>query len=259
MQTNSKTLQVFNILGLLLVLTLNYLANALPVGGRTTGEVAAIYTNLFVPAGYAFSIWGLIYLLLVVFVVLQARGLFHKSTPPPPYVEQIGWWFVLSCLANALWILAWHNLQVIIALLLMLVLLIALINIYLRLDISYPEKKPPLLVRLPFSIYLGWITVATVANVAALLVALNWNGFGISPAVWTVITLGVATLITLIVLWKRRDLPYLLVIIWAFTAILARRNAEGRPEGELIVFSIYLALGLLTAGAVLSWLKRNRV
>lgn len=255
MSVSTKTLQVLNILGLLLVLLFNYLANALPVGGRTTGEVAAIFDNLFVPAGYAFTIWGLIYLLLIVFVVRQARGLFGRKEAPA-YVDRIGPWFFVSCLANALWILTWHNLQVILAMLLMLIILGSLLSIYLRLDISYPQPEVPFFVRLPFSVYLGWITVATIANAAALLVYLEWNAFGIPEPVWTVNVIGVAALIGVFIVRRRLDVPFVLVLLWALFAILVRREAEGTPEGNTIVYAVYIAIALLVGGTVSAWVRR---
>ncbi len=234
-----------------MVLTLNTLAVALPIGGRTTGEISEMYPNLFVPAGYAFSIWSVIYLLLIIFVFLQAKGLFNTEKDTPDYIPKIGWWFVVSCVANASWILAWHYLWTFLSVLIMLGILFSLIQIYLKLDISYPNKTSPLLVRLPFSIYLGWITVATVANVTALLVSIEWNGFGISPVIWTSAMIIVATLVGTIVFWKRRDFAFVGVLIWAFTAILVKRQMINIPGESLIIYSIYLAFGLLLLTIIL--------
>lgn len=253
---SSKILQIANLLGFLLVITFNALANILPLGGRTTGEVSQLYSNLFVPAGYAFSIWGLIYILLLMFVILQARGLFVKGGEPPAYVSRIGWWFVVSCLANAGWLLAWHHLLIPLSLALMLLLLGALLVIYLRLN-SGQQPAAPLLVRLPFSVYLGWITVATVANVAALLVSINWNGFGISEVTWTVIVLIVATLITLWVLWTQEDFAYTGVVIWAFVAILVRRQTEGGANDSTIITSIIILLALIVLTVLARFLVKS--
>ena len=253
----SKTLQILNILGLLSVIFVNFLANALPIAGRNTGEISDLYPNLFVPAGYAFSIWGLIYSLLIVFIVLQARGLFKAEVSAPAFVPVIGWWFVISCVANATWIFVWHNLLVVFSLIWMLLILLALIQIYLRLN--QPEIESPLFVRLPFSIYLGWITVATVANATALLVHLDWNGFGLSEVSWTVIMVAVATCVALVVIWIRKDIAYMLVIIWAFIAIVVKRQAIGNPDESAIITSIYVCIALMVLALVarLFWKTNN--
>lgn len=240
---NSKTLQIANIIGLIIVLTVNALASLLPIGGLTTGEVSELYTNLFVPAGYAFSIWAVIYSLLIVFTILQARGFFNSSQEAPAYVETIGWWFVISCIANSTWIFTWHYLLVPLSVVWMLLILLALIMVYTRLNDGSTES--PAIVRIAFSIYLGWITVATVANISAALVSVNWNGFGISEITWTIIALSTGTLIGLTMIWSRQDIAYIAVLIWAFIAIAVQRQALAVPEEAIIITVIYIALGLL--------------
>lgn len=240
--TNPKTLQISNIIGLIVVITMNTLAVVLPLAGRDTGEISDGFPNLFVPAGYAFSIWSVIYIFLILFIIFQAKGLFNQQTAPE-YVSKIGWWFVISCVANTTWIILWHNLLIPFSLLAMLLILTSLIMIYLRLNDG--ETTSPLVVRLAFSIYLGWITVATVANVTTLLVDAGWNGFGISEVTWTVIVLIVASLIALAVVWTRKDIAYLAVIFWSFIAIVVKRQQVGNPEEQVIITTIYVALSVL--------------
>ena len=252
MNTNkTTTLQIANILGFIFTITLNTLAVTLPVGGRTTGEISDLYPNLFVPAGYAFSIWSLIYTLLLVFIILQSRNLFSKSKEGPAYVQTIGWWFVLSCLANGCWILAWHYLWTGLSLLLMLGILVSLLFIYLSLRSAPESVAIPFFVKLPFSIYLGWISVATIANVTALLVSLEWNGFGISEISWTVTMLIVGGLLGALFLWLRRDIAYVLVIVWAFWAIAVKRQAIAVPEESIIISTVYGVLGVFLLLAIL--------
>lgn len=248
---NQQILQASNILGLVLVLTLNTLAVTLPIAGRNTGEISDFYPNLFVPAGYAFSIWSIIYILLIIFVIIQAKGLFSSTKKAPDYVQNIGWWFVISCLFNASWILAWHYLLTALSVIIMLGILTSLIQIYLRLDIHYPSNKNPLLVRLPFSVYLGWITVATVANVTAFLVSIDWSGFGISPIYWTVIMILVAASVGVIAFWKRKDVAFVSVLIWALVAILVKRQNANVPEESMIITTIYIAIGFLILSALI--------
>jgi hypothetical protein len=223
-------LQVANILAFLGTLAVNALANILPIAGRNTGEVSDLYPNLFVPAGLTFSIWGLIYLLLAAFVIYQARDLFSSSGIAAEVVGRAGGFFILASLANMGWIFAWHHRRLPLSMLLMLILLLSLIALYLRLGVGTPgagtAKK--LLAHLPFSVYLGWITVATIANAAALLVALGWNRFGLSEELWTVAVLLAATILTALVLLLRRDSFYALVVVWALAGIvIARRGPAG--------------------------------
>lgn len=246
---NTTTLQIANILGFIFTITLNTLAVTLPIGGRSTGEISDLYPNLFVPAGYAFSIWSLIYSLLLVFIILQSRNLFSRTKEGPAYVQTIGWWFVISCLANGSWILAWHYLLTPLSLIIMLGILVSLVFIYLRLRSAPKTVSIPFWVKLPFSIYMGWISVATIANATALFVSVGWNGFGISEITWTVVMLIVGGLLGALVLWTRRDLAYVLVIVWAFWAITVKRKAIGVTEESIIISTVYgvLAVFLLVA------------
>lgn len=214
-----------NTIGLVIALILNGLANALPINGKTTGELSDAYPNLFVPAGFTFAIWGVIYLALITFVIYQLIQAFSKNEKIQDFIPKIGWFFFLSCLANASWILAWHYQYIALSLGIMFCILGSLVVIYQNLEIGLKPVSTleKWLVHVPFSIYLGWITVATIANVTALLVDFNWNGFNIAPEIWTVIVLIVGVLIGLMVVEKRKDVAYGLVIIWAYYGIFSKR------------------------------------
>ncbi len=238
-EADEKTLrQILNVIAFVVTVVINILANTIPIGGKTTGELSALYPNLFVPAGITFSIWGVIYILLALFVVYQAKDLFKLKKDP---IEgRIGWWFVVASLANIAWIYAWHYEQIFLSLLIMIILLAALMKIYLRLGVgqtavSGAEKY---LVHLPFSIYLGWITVATIANVTSLLVAVEWNRFGLSEVFWTALVIIIATVITLLMLKRRGDVFYGIVVIWAFIGIFIRHIAIGIPSSFLLLVLI---------------------
>jgi hypothetical protein len=209
--------QVLVILALILTLVVNWLANALPINGYTTAQVSDMFAVYFVPAGYVFAIWGVIYLFLIGFAAYQAL----PSQRENPRLRSIGYVFILSCLANSAWIFFWQYLLFSWTLLLMLTLLVSLILIYLRLDIgrSRASTAETWLVRVPFSIYLGWVTVATIANVTDVLEYWSWNGWGIFPEHWAVIMLAIATLLAALVSFTRRDSAFLLVLIWAFAGI----------------------------------------
>ncbi len=213
--------QAVNVLATVLVITVNALANTLPINGLTTGEISDRFEVYFVPAGYVFSIWGLIYLALVGFTVYQAL----PSQRENPHLRRIGYLYALSCVANAAWIFLWHYEQFPWTLLAMVVLLLLLITIYLRLRIGLVRVPPAVtwLVHVPFSIYLGWFTVATVANVTSLLDFLNWNGWGLAPELWAILMLIIAGLIASAVSITRGDVAYVLVIVWAFAGIVVKQ------------------------------------
>lgn len=207
--------KLINILGLLVVLIVNYLANALPLNGKNTGELSDQYVNLFVPIGLTFAIWGVIYLLLLAVV---AAGAMRKENA---LRDAAGWWFAWSCLLNAGWIFAWHYEWLVASIVIMVLLLHSLVAINQRI-----MGSGDFLTRLTFGIYLGWICVATVANVTALLVAIRWSGFGLSDSFWTVSMIGVATAVVAGAMYSLKN-PYLgLSAGWAFLGILLKRQVD---------------------------------
>ncbi len=255
---NLRVLALLNTLGLIITLTLNGLANALPINGKNTGELSDMYPNLFVPAGFTFSIWGVIYIFLLLFVGYQLFQAFSKNQRHDSFINEIGAFFFLNCLANASWIIAWHYQYVGLALLIMFCILATLIIIYQKLKIGLTKVRTneKWLVHIPFSLYLGWITVATIANVTTLLVDLDWNSFGIPHEIWTVIVLIVATLIGLRVLQKRGDVTYGFVIIWAYFGIISKRMSEGATFTNMIVLTAIISMVLITGGIVRQFINR---
>lgn len=218
----SKTKRIIMIVSFVVTLVVNGLANALPINGLTTGEVSDRFPVLFVPAAYVFSIWGLIYLALIIFAVyiVTKRGLANEK------IDTITWWFVASNIFNSAWIIFWHYEQFPITMIMMLGLLISLIGIYLKLGIGKIERDlvEKLVVATPFSIYLGWITVATVANAANLLYVLDWRGGPISQPAWTVIMLLIASVLGVLMIFLRNEIGYPLVLTWAFVGIWVKQQ-----------------------------------
>ena len=244
--------QITNIVALGAVLTINALANILPINGVTTGEVSDAFPSLFTPAGYVFSIWGLIYLLLIVFVVYQAL----PSQKDNPRLERLGYAFAVSCAFNFSWLLAWHYGVIGLSQLLMLGLLGSLIVCYLRLGVGKGEvsRTEALAVRLPFSVYLGWITVATVANTSATLLNYGVTGDWLAPF-WTVIAIAAATGVGYLMLRNRRDVVFNLVLVWAFAGIAAQQWGA-----ELLVVVGALVAAVLVAYLIAqTLLKRGRL
>ena len=212
--------QILIVVAVIATLIVNGLANALPINGRQTGAISDMFPVYFTPAGYVFSIWGLIYLGLIAYAVYQALPAQREN----PRLRSIGALFLVASLANITWIFLWQYLQFPLTIVAMLVLLGSLIGIYLRLDIgrSNPPRAERWFVHLPFSVYLGWITVATIANATVLLYYLQWNGFGISGQAWLVIMLAAALVIAALIAVTRRDVAYLLVLAWAFAGIATK-------------------------------------
>ena len=238
--------QVLVVIAVVATIAVNALASALPINGQTTGEISDSFDVFFVPAGYVFSIWGLIYLGLIAYAVYQAL----PAQAHNPDLRGIGYIFVLSSLANIAWILLWHYEVFPATVLVMLVLLVCLIAIYLRLDIGRKQVSSGMrwLVHLPFSIYLGWITVATIANVTALLSYWDWGGWGISPEVWTVIMLAIATAVGGLVSFTRGDIAYAAVLIWAFAGIAIKHEDSATVATAAWIAAALTAI-LLIAGA----------
>ena len=215
-----KLRQIMVILTIAATIAVNVLADALPINGLGTGQISDMFKVYFVPAGYVFSIWGLIYLGLIAFAVFQAM----PSQRENPRLRSTGWWVCLGGIANIAWIFLWHYELFALTVIAMLVLLGTLIVTYLRLGIgrikvSAAERYTT---QLTFSIYLGWITVATVANITSLLDYLNWNAFGISPIIWMGIVLAAVFIIAGLMNFTRRDVAYTGVILWALAGIAVK-------------------------------------
>jgi hypothetical protein len=203
--------QITVILTILATLVINGLANALPINGLNTGQISDRFQVYFVPAGYVFAIWGVIYLGLIAFAIFQAL----PSQRENPRLRATGWWISLGGLANSAWIFLWHYEQFPLTLIAMLTLLATLIVTYLRLGIGRTQvpAAETWAARLPFSIYLGWITVATVANATDVLDYVGWKGFGIAPEIWMGIVLAAVLAIAVLMNFTRRDIAYAAVLL----------------------------------------------
>ncbi len=243
--------QTLTVLAVIATIVVNGLANALPLNNLTTGEISDRFDVFFVPAGYVFSIWGLIYVGLIAFAVYQALPAQREN----PSLRQIGYLVVLSCVANVTWLFLWHYEQFPLTLIAMLILLATLIAIYLRLDVGRAQVSgaEKWAVHVPFSVYLGWVTVATIANVTTLLDYVNWSGWGISPQVWTVIMLVAGLAITTAIALTRRDIAYMLVIIWAFVGIAVKHAGTA-----LVAPAAWITAGAVALLVVATLISKQR-
>lgn len=250
-----KTLQIANGIALISTIIINYLAATGMLNGLTVGEVSARYHTYFTPAGYAFSIWSLIYLALFAFAIYQGRSLWKKEANDE-IVLQIGWWFVITCLANSFWIITWLYDYTAISVLMMMMLLFALIQIIFKtgMEIENAPLKKIVFVWWPFSLYSGWITVALIANIAAWLTKIGWQGFGISEISWTVIMILVAGAINLIITWSRNMREFGFVGVWALIAIAAANWGDG----QIIVYTAIAVAGILFISSGIHGFKNRK-
>lgn len=230
------------------MVTVNFLANGLPINNRSTGAISDAYPNLFAPAGITFSIWGLIYLLLAGYVIYQfvkssqgKENLFSKINPI----------FIISSLANISWIFAWHYDYIGLSVIIMAVILLSLIKIANILRAEKFTSLEKLFIKVPFSVYFGWITVAAIANITVFLVSLGWNGFGIADFVWTSIILVVGALIGI---WRTnhdKNIAYALVLVWAYLGILLKHFSATGFNGQYpIVIATVIGCLVLFGGFI---------
>lgn len=234
--------QMINLLSVILALTVNILASTLPLNGQNTAEISDRFQVYFVPAGYVFSIWGIIYIGWITFTIFQ----FQRSQKESPRLRRLGYLFALSNLANATWLFCWHYNQFGLSVLVMLALLGLLIASYLRLDVnrSSGSRLEYWSVDVLFSVYLGWITVATVANISDWLYYIGWDAFGISAQAWAVLMVFVASLLGLAMAISRGDVGFLAVLVWAFIGIAVKQTSAPIVVGAWIAAVLMLGLML---------------
>jgi len=213
-----------NIGAFVLVLLFNFLSNAIPFNGLTQGDLSELYPVLITPAPYVFSIWGLIYLFLLVFIIYQAIPAYREH----PLVKAVGILFAVSSLFNVIWLFVWHYQKVGWSMIVMLLILATLIAIYLRLGAVTAEKSiyDRIIVKYTFSLYLGWITAATIVNFNAMLYNIGWLGTGTGGIIFTMLMIIIAGLVALAVFYLRQDYIFTLVFIWALIGIGARHGTD---------------------------------
>lgn len=234
------------------MVVVNFMANSLPINDRSTGEISDAYPNLFAPAGLTFSIWGLIYLLLAGFVVYL---FLNKDKKTEELFKKINPFFIITSIANISWIFAWHYDYIGLSVLIMAVLLFSLIKIADILRKEQFTSVEKILIWAPFSVYFGWITVATIANITVFLVSINWDGFGIADHIWTVIILLIGALIGILRTLKDKNIAYGMVLIWAYLGILLKHTSaegfDGQYQSIIATVIICLLLFVFFVGKVI--------
>lgn len=247
MDSKKKMLIIGNTIAVFATIIVNALANILPIGGNYTGDISDSIPNLFVPAGLTFAIWGVIYVLILLFVGYQLADLFGKIETKSDYINKISFWFILASIGNIVWIFLWHYEQILLSMIPILVLFISLLMTYLRLNIgkSDASKKERYFIHLPISVYLGWLTVATIANATAVLVTLDVGGLILGEMLWAILVIIVAMIITLLVIYQRNDVGYSLVIIWALLGIVIKQYESYQQIVLTAAVSIVIITGFL--------------
>ncbi len=250
MYSSKKISSLINALLFGVMIAVNALANALPINNKTTGELSNQYPNLFVPAGITFAIWGIIYLLMIILITYQIVTAFSKSKTSllhSVHEKLIGF----TCILNVVWILVWHYEYVVISVLVMLLFLSTLIYLFIQLKaIPTTTFIQYVCIKLPISVYLGWISIATIANITTLLIHLNWNGFGISESIWTITMLTIALVINLFMFLSQKTIPFTLVFIWALVGIIWKRQADVFIYHN-IIFMCYACITIVSLAFVL--------
>lgn len=224
------------------LLIVNALANLLPIGGIKTGQVSDKFPTLFTPAPVTFAIWGIIYLLLAGFIVFQAGAFDHRRSET--LVRKTGVLFIVSCLINILWLLSWHYLRLGLSVIWIFSLLLTLLSLSANMKDAGEGFWEKLFTRGAFSLYFGWITVASISNVSTWLASIEWNGFGQSEAFWTIAVLILGALIACIATLRRPDWVYALPVLWGYTGILIRHIGKSGYAGAYPGVIVTVAFGI---------------
>ena len=254
-----KTLQVLNFVFFIIMVIMNGLALSLPLNGKTTGELSNKYPNLFVPAGLTFSIWSVIYILLFAFCIYQIRSLFNRKPDShlAMILEAIGYLFIMNATFNALWILTWHYEILPLSILAMLGILVTLIQINKNLKHVQPYLSGGLkfVVKASFGIYFGWICIATIANVTAILVGYGIMPEGISGQSWACIMILIGSCIGFIATINVRNGYVGLAIIWALIGIIIARNEDTIYFKYVVYSAVFGILVMISAMLMASTLQ----
>ncbi|MDT0675221.1 tryptophan-rich sensory protein [Autumnicola musiva] len=223
----AKKLSILNFCSVIVAIIANYYAQAVKLNGNTMNSLSEKYFNLFTPADYAFSIWGVIYIALFAYSGFQIYSA-YKPEKESDFVLQTGPWFIIANIANAGWILAWFYEATGLSVILMLIILFSLVKIILNTNMERWDAPLKIigLVWWPICFYSGWIAVATIANISAYLAKINWSGWFLNEVQWTIIMIVAASIVNLAILYTRNMREFALVGVWALVAIYVRHSSE---------------------------------
>lgn len=260
MNISTRNLILINITGLSAVLVVNYLSVTLPLSGKTTAAISDEYPNLFVPAGQTFAIWGVIYLLLIIWAACQFAALFNASVKKAlePALQKIGLIFFSTCLYNIAWLLAFHWEQLLLSVFVMVMLFLRLVrlNYQTKSGFSANNSVEKWLMHVPFGIYWGWISVALIANITTFLVSINWDGFGQPNSFWAVLMIGIGAILAGLVVWSRNNIFYGLAVMWGLFGIYLKQSAM-KDDSNAQLVAITAVAGTL-AVAIIALIRLRR-
>lgn len=239
-----KAMKLINTIAFVAMIVINALANLIPIGGKTTGQVSASYPNLFTPAPITFAIWGVIYILLAGFILYQ-WGLFDSGVFSTPLRKDVGIWFVVTCILNIAWIFCWHTDSIGLSVICIAALLVSLVILNRTIKDFNDGTRGIILVRAGFEIYFGWIIAATIANISVFLTKIEWGGFGISSTIWMIILLAAATVIAILAITIDHKYFSALAIAWALTGILIRQFSSTGFDGAYPAIIVADIIGIL--------------
>ncbi|HXX78719.1 MAG TPA: tryptophan-rich sensory protein [Ktedonobacteraceae bacterium] len=222
------------------------------ITGKSVAAISDRFPVPVTPAGWAFSVWGIIYVGLIAYAIYQVLPAQRTN----PRLRRIGYLYLLGCAANVAWLFLWVNELITLSLVAIVVLLLSLITLYLRADMNRTniDRVERWCVNIPFGIYMGWITVATIVNVTVVLYHLGWNGLDISPEIWTAILLVVGTVIALAVGITRVDIAYMATVVWAYSAILVKNIPI-----PMIAITAAVMIGILLLAIILIAIRRKQL
>lgn len=258
----TRLLAVLNTLFFIIHLLISYFVQKKMFSTMDVGEVSMKYDTVFTPAAITFSIWGLIYISLLAFCIYHLYKAFkeEESQQANSDIRAIGTLFIINNIATALWLLAWVNEKLLLSVILILIQLISLILISIRAHISNPYRSliTKIFTHFPLSIYFGWISIASIANISAYLKSVHWDGMGISDNYWTIIMIGFATLITVFIIVVRRNFIFGLVVLWALYGIILKRNQLGTVSFESVINAAWAAFAVIVIALAIRLVKQSK-
>lgn len=257
MKNKYVLIKMMVLLSYLFMITINALANILPINNLNTGQVSDSFPNIFAPVGLTFSIWGLIYLLLGAYSVYQ---LFQRNINQKIFVP-LNILFIFSSLVNSIWIFAWHYKVIWLTVILMLAILISLIRMADLINQTKLKLSEKIIYKIPFGIYFGWITIATIANITILLVSVGWSGFGISDTFWMTLVLLTGAVIGIWRTHKDSNLAYGLVPIWAYYGIWLKHTSVSGLNGSypFVIAATVICILLFVVSNIILVVKKKLI
>jgi hypothetical protein len=257
-----RNLAISNAIGFFVHLSLAFLTQLKAFNAKDVGEISNQYRSLFTPSGNTFMIWGVIYAGLLAFCIyhLIKAHKADKTDPANQDLQKIGSLFFINNICAAIWLVIWVNDQIFICTLLIVIQLVTLIMVHLRLNIhdAAGSLASKTFTQFPLSIYLGWITVATIANISTWLTSINWSGWGVSRMNWTITMIAITMLLTVGVINRKKNVFFGLVVLWAFHGIIEKRRIENPVEYEPIIVVAYGAMGIVAISCLFGLVRNLR-